>query len=307
MQSLTVGVVAVAVSDTAGIRLFVGGHAYRVQGELACLYGDRCFSAVHEPPRVYSRPDGVVGLLDSGAFSDPIDQRLTPEQALCRQLAWEERASQLWGGPWQASYLVSYDLLIDEVWTGTTRTKRRWSRADAEWAVRETVAAAAYLASQRGAIVPRVPVLSVQGVDAEQYADCAQQVLRYAVPGDWIGLGGWCILGRWQSWLPEFGQAMRLVLPMVAAAGITHVHLFGVLWEPALGGILWLADQYGITVSTDSTAPLLAAAGKNHVKSGARCPYWRDNVAWWRARLANLRTSRWYRPLPAWQRRLWVA
>jgi hypothetical protein len=72
-------------------------------------------------------------------------------------------------------------------------------------------------------------------------------------------------------------------------AGVRRVHIFGVLYLPALGGLLWLADQYGLEVSTDSTAPMLACAFKNRKKSGARAEYWRDNVAWSKAALGNLR------------------
>jgi hypothetical protein len=284
------------------VRLYVGGHASRIQGEVQDLTGFRCFTAAHRPqvgttwgPRVAD----VIGLLDSGAFTDPPERRLTPATALDRQLRWEGLASEKWGGTWRASALVSYDLLIDEVWAGGTRVKRRWSVAEAERAVRVTVEAAAYLASRRAAVAPRTLVLSCQGVDAAQYDECATAVLASATPRDWIGLGGWCILGRWRSWLPEFWRTLRRVLPRVARAGVGHVHIFGVLWLPALGGLAWLADQCGLTVSTDSTAPILNCSWRDKRKSGARHPYWRDNVAWWQETLANLRESEWYREPPA--------
>ncbi len=34
-------------------------------------------------------------------------------------------------------------------------------------------------------------------------------------------------------------------------------------------------------------------------KSGARMPWWRCNVCWWRWALAHLRESEWYRPTDA--------
>lgn len=289
-----------------GIRLFVGGHAHSIQGELVTLRGDRCFTAVHPPPATFNSPEGVIGLLDSGAFSDPPHKRLTPERALDRQLRWEQRASDVWSGPWISHAVVSYDLLIDEVWTNGIRAKRRWSVAEAERAVRETVDAAAYLASRREELVPRRLVLSCQGVDAEQYGECAAGILQHAGPDDWIGFGGWCILGRWQSWLSEFVRTCQRVLPAVRDAGVGHVHIFGVLWLPALGALLWLADHYGLTVSTDSTAPLLAVTRGNHRKAGARLPYWRDNVEWWINRLATLRESPYYRA-PQRNMTLWEA
>lgn len=280
-----------------GVRLFVGGHCAKVQGEYQDLGGDRMYTAAHRPERV-RHVGPLQGLLDSGAFTDPPHKRLTPEAALKRQLAWEQIASSKWDAPFQAHGLVSYDLLIDETWTCNQRHKRRWSLQAAERAVRTTVEAAAYLASQRERLAPRRLILSAQGVDALQYAECAAGVLQYAHPSDWFGLGGWCILGRQRRLLPIFWQTLRLVLPMIAARGIRHVHIFGVLFLPALGGLLWLADQHDLTVSTDSTAPVLACTWKNHKKAGARERYWKDNVRWWQETLAGLRQSPYYRKPP---------
>lgn len=291
---------------SAAVQLYVGGHACSIQRERVDLSGYRAFTAVHPPPP-WVDPRGLTYLLDSGAFSDPPERRLTPSAALERQLDWEERAARAWGVRVPAEALVSYDRLIDEIWIDGRRVKRRWSEREAWNAVEETVEAAAYLASQRHRLRPRRFVLSVQGVTAEQYAACTERVLAFAQPEDWIGLGGWCILGRWRSWLPEWFRTIWLVLPRVARRGIRRVHVFGVLYLPALGPLVWLADQLGLTVSTDSTAPLLAAAGRNLTKSGARRPYWRDNVRWWVETLANLRQTPYYRPPPALARQLALA
>jgi len=256
------------------------------------------FTAAHRPERV-THAEPVRGTLDSGAFTDVMnDQRLTIEAALDRQLAWEQIASNKWGTPFTAERLVSYDRLIDEKWTGVRREKRRWTVQEGESAVAETIAAARYLDSQRSTLAPRRLILSCQGVDAYQYQECMAEVLKLARPDDWIGLGGWCILGMRQSWMPTFWQTLRLVLPMVARAGVRHVHIFGVLFLPALGGLTWLADQHGLTVSTDSTAPVLACTWKDWKKAGARERYWRDNVAWWQRTLAELRTSAYYKAPP---------
>jgi hypothetical protein len=247
----------------------------------------------------------VRGLLDSGAFSDPPARRLDPQRALERQLAWERRATAFWraDAPWRAEALVSYDRLIDEVWTegpgGLARHKRRWTVAAAEGAVRETVEAARYLAARRAALAPRALVLACQGVDAAQYRECVAEVLRSAAPGDWLGLGGWCVLGRRRRrWLPAFWETLRACLPLVAHAAVRRVHLFGVLWPPALGGLLWLADRHGLAVSTDSSAPLLAATWPDPRKAGVRAATYRANVAWWRRTLATLRRTGHYRRPP---------
>lgn len=256
------------------------------------------FTAVHPPPP-YTDTTGLRYLLDSGAFSESPGTQPSLEGALNRQLAWEAHAADVWGVPVIADGLVSRDTLIDEVWVdgpaGMVRHKRRWSAQDAERAVQETVNAAAHLASRRRELEPRRLILSCQGVDAGQYSECVAEVCQLAEPQDWIGLGGWCIVGRWQSWLPEFQRTIARSLPVIANAGVGHVHLFGVLWEPAVASLLWQADQYGVTVSVDSTAPVLAATRGNARKAGMRAATWRGNVGWWRAHLANLRSSRYYR------------
>lgn len=216
-----------------------------------------------------------------------------------RQFAWEQKASRIWQSePWQAYALASYDLLIDETWVAGHKHKRRWSVEDAEWAVRETVDAAQYIAGRRADLYPRKLVLGCQGVDAVQYRECVQEVLRVATPDDWIGLGGWCILGRLQSWLPTFWATLYECLPLIQCAGVRHVHLYGVLWQPAVGGLVWLADQYGLSVSTDSASPVLVTTWKNKKRSGARCDYWRDNVNWWVTALKDIRHSPYYRQPP---------
>ncbi len=278
----------------SGIRLFVGGDPARLRGEPVALHGDRCFTAA-QPPRSRLWAAHVAGLLDSGAFSDPPEKRLTPETALERQLRWEARVSTFWGAPWQAEALVSYDRLIDEVWIAGERHKRRWSVTAAEGAVAETIEAAHYLAAHRSRLGGRRLVLACQGVDAMQYDECVTEVLAVAQPADWIGLGGWCILGRWTSWLPVFWATLYRVLPRIQAAGIRHVHIFGVLYERALAGLLWLADHHGLSVSTDSSAPLLAYQYGDPKKAGLRAPTWQANVHWWTKHLRTLHESAWYR------------
>lgn len=238
----------------------------------------------------------VTGLLDSGAFSDSPEERLSEEEALLRQIRWESEAARFWGAPWQAEAVVSYDLLVDEKWLSGVRIKERCSVAEAEHKVRVTVDAAAYLASQRERLQPRQLVLACQGVDATQYAECVEGVLAYALPQDWIGLGGWCILGQQRSWLPVFWDAMRRCLPKIAAAGVCRVHIFGVLWEPALAGLLWLCDQHGLALSTDSSGPVLSVTWSDAKKAGNRlADTWEENVRLWRERLAGLRQSQHYR------------
>jgi hypothetical protein len=284
---------------TPDVRLYVGGHG----SSFAALSGDRCFSAAHDAGTVrMERPRETTAIIDSGAFTDGPADRLTPAQALTRQLVWERAVAWRSGAPlWRAQALVSYDLLIDETWVAGAKHKRRWSVADAERAIEVTVDAAAYLASQRVMLAPRRLILSAQGVDAMQYRACMESVLQYATPVDWIGLGGWCILGRFTSWLPTFWATLYEVLPLIAAANIRQVHLFGVLYQPALGGLLWLADRHGLSVSVDSSAPARSGACTTETarkRAGCRADSMEGNVAWWIHRLATLRQSSYYRQPP---------
>jgi hypothetical protein len=180
-----------------GVRLYVGADAGSIHRRRYNLTGHRCFSAAGGPRCRYNALEAaeVIGLLDSGAFSDAPGDRLTPLDALQRQLDWEREAQRFWAHPWRAAALVSYDLLIDEKWSGRKRKKRRWSVSDADRAVRVTVEAATFLAKGRPVLAPRQLCLACQGVDAAQYEDCVKGVLACATPQDIIGLGGWCIIG----------------------------------------------------------------------------------------------------------------
>jgi hypothetical protein len=291
-----------AIQEPA-IRLFVGSHSQSVKGEIIDLSGDRCFTAAYpavggKPGKFLSNlnPDRLTVLLDSGAFSDPPKKRLSPQGALERQLNWEKQASEFWGKPWQVYVLASYDFLIDETWVENEREKRRWSAADAEGAVVETIENARFLASQREALTPRKLILTAQGVSADQYEYCVDQILEFATPDDWIGLGGWCILGTpiGKPWLPVFWQVLQRCIPKIAAAGVRHVHIFGCTYLPAISGLLWLADKYGITVSADSSRPILDHTRGDLKKAGARGQNWRESVEWWIKTLADLRAGEWY-------------
>ena len=279
------------------MKIYIGGQGGTVQGEPMHLSGARCFTAAQRPQK---QPlENVRCLLDSGAFTDVLQEsRRTPSEALERQLAWEESARLLCGAPdWQAEAVVSYDRLIDEKWDGSRRRKERWTVKAADVAVEQTVEAARFLSLNREACGSRKLILTCQGVESSQYADCAKEILSTAQTSDWLGLGGWCILGLHKSWIPEFYRTIGRVLPMCASKGLKRVHIFGVLYAPALGALLWLADAFNLEVSTDSSAPILACTRGNAKKAGVRAEsgHWRDNVAWWRQFVEGLRESTFYR------------
>ena len=115
-------------------------------------------------------------MLDSGAFSDVVKQRLTPEQALIRQLDWEISASKKLGVTWICQVIASYDFLITQRFT-----LNNWQpTTDTNSAVNLTVEATKYLARQRQNLAPRQLILACQGVNAEQYYQCVSQVIEYA-------------------------------------------------------------------------------------------------------------------------------
>lgn len=282
------------------VTLYVGADCGSIQGRRFNLTGPRMFNGQYGPfgkflPEEVRRLDGWC---DSGAFNDPPAKRLTPDAALARQLRWEGRAADKWGEPYRHKAVVSYDLLIDEKWVGGAKRKERWGVQEADRAVRVTVDAAAYLAGQRERLAPRRLVMACQGVDCCQYAECAAGVLEHCRPGDVFGLGGWCILGLHRKWLPVFWAALRKVLPMVAAAGLTRVHVFGVMWQTALGGLVWLADRHRLTVSTDSKKAAMDCTWKDLKKAGALADTWEENVRLWKEKLATLRHSEFYREPP---------
>ncbi len=218
--------------------------------------------------RVYAAPDKVkYVLMDSSAFSDKIElspqgtilknDRLSFEDALHRQITHAYQFKYVE----QVTHLASYDLLIDETWLDGERSKQRWSRDAAAYAVRETVSAAVYLSKQRRRLRkvfghPIGLVLSAQGVEVEQYMYCAEQIIPYLEEGDIFGLGGWCITGLLPTiMLPCFKQVMSKLIPFLASQGIKRVHVWGVIMPEALAFLYALCRRYGIQPSTDSSGP----------------------------------------------------
>jgi len=280
--------------------LFFEGTAKREPDNLA---GDRCWTLAHRSsykPNTFRDPAELFVLGDSGAFSHSPEQRWTFDRHLFNLNAWEQKFAKTQGWQeWYFSVAASYDLLIDEVWLDGFRQKQRWSVIEADGAVDETVAAAQYFNANRNQLQPRTLLLGCQGVNASQYKRCVERVLEVAKPEDWIGFGGWCILGHLQfkHYLFEFYKTLNECVELVARAGVKHVHLFGVRYEPAVAAMQWECDFHGITCSTDSsrvlrdcTVPSLVALKK----SGARQPYWQDNVEWWKNHLANIDRSPYY-------------
>jgi hypothetical protein len=221
-------------------------------------------------------PEGVAVIQDSGAFNDAClllqgQERHVSLMKHCRvsfkeALQRQERHAEHFGYADQIEARASYDVLIDETWTEDasglrTRCKKRWSETDADLAVEETIAAAAYLHQHRNGLPC---ILSAQGVSPRQYLHCIEQIMPYVRDGDIVGLGGFCILGLNHSYLPGFRETMRLVIPFLKREGIRRVHIWGVCFAEPLGELLWLCDhdeegnldpQQRLHLSTDSIGP----------------------------------------------------
>lgn len=194
---------------------------------------------------------GKVKLLcDSGAFQDVRGVRLSYDDALRRQLMYENRLDC---GMFHR--IVSYDHLVDEqLDENGKQIKRRVTEEEGWRYVRDTIDAAEYLDSQRWRLHERQLVLSCQGTTVEQYVSCAESVLAFARPGDCFGMGGFCIVGKNKSLQPQFYEISRRVLPMVVKAGLSDVHLFGVTASNVLREWLTISRGLPLNLSTDSSS-----------------------------------------------------
>ncbi len=237
-----------------GINETKWNHHPTAPGEFACIapvYGKTTRTKRINTVKI---PRETLVIQDSGAFSDGPGDRLSFEAALGRQIRHAERYNYRD----QITHIASYDLLIDEKWKDGVRCKARWTAQEAQAAVDETVAAAEFMARQRnGAGL----VLSAQGVDVDQYAGCVEWIVPLLERGDMLGLGGWCIIGKMpKRMMPVFRRVVRAVVPMAALAGVEQLHIWGVIYAPALGELLWMCDRYGLELSTDSAGPTMRPA-----------------------------------------------
>ena len=241
-----------------GIRLYTGVgektfNKHEVYtGEYACVSPVSGASTRTKRVNSVRVPSGAKVLQDSGAFSDGPGDRLTYGDALERQYV----HADTYGYADQVTAIASYDcLLIDEIWEHGKRRKERWPDEAGMQAVTVSIDAARYLNRHRSGISL---VLSAQGVTPTQYMKCSQGIVPLLEPGDIFGLGGWCIIGKKPAqMMPVFREAIHQVIPFLGKEQVKRVHIWGVCYAPALGELLYLCDQYGIELSTDSVGPTL--------------------------------------------------
>jgi hypothetical protein len=195
---------------------------------------------------------------DSGAFCDQHHGRLTPEQALHRQIKHAER----YGYADQVTHRATYDRLV----------RKFVPDNEAVIGVQQTIEAARWLSRNRDET--RL-VITAQGKGTGQYVECVQALLPMIEEGDVLGLGGWAYTGKDRSFtlLGLFREMVSAVIPLAAAHHIKAVHVWGVLMPAALGALLYACDQVGIAVSTDSTGPVVKIT-----MSDWGYGEWRDNA-----------------------------
>jgi hypothetical protein len=264
------------------MKLFVGPADSREP-----IHGPCCTSAARMGYPV-SRPSEV--LLDSGAFSETQEARLTFEEALARQFRWEKGARRKFGRDFCVDHFVAYDALMPSfLKDGDPEVKR----IEGEKRLAMTQAAAEYFDSRRARIEPRTLVLPIQGYSVDSYVSCCKTVLDAARPGDWLGLGGWCRIGQERLRWRDFRKVVAEVTWRTKRAGLRHIHLFGVLWLSALATFQWYCDEHGLSCSTDSTLP--ANAFWRYTQAAPASLAVAERIEWWRARVADLRDHEDYR------------
>jgi len=233
------------------------------------ILGDRQFSPLYKGRHLISSSQ-ICKLLDSGAFSDQDDQRLTPESALQRQLAFERWCEDAWNEkwrnlganyrePWQADIICSYDWLI-----GPDTPPRA-----AAHRVQVTIENARYLAKQRRHLEPRQLMFLVQGQTPQQYALCLERILEFAQRHDMIGFGGWSYLGRTRRKrdLVQLFETMQLCVALLRDSGLYGgLHLMGVAGRLPLGLVLRECDRLLLPLSADTTTLVRSAVTRDKRK-----------------------------------------
>lgn len=243
------------------------------------FYPSKVYSGTREDPYM---PEQIIGrvmlnpvyraklfeipthaLVDSGAFQD-IDkhQRLTPEEAIDRQLKYRDIFRKQFNTSWNFEAVSIYDQMIgvDEVVINGQKKKQRGTIETAKYAIESTLKSA-YIYKQYERDLGRI-IYIAQGVTPEQYVfDCAVPLLSYLRPGiDYFGIGGFCIIGKQRRLLlPLFKITVDLLLPYLKHANVQRIHTYGICMPEAITYIATKTEAYGIDLSTDSSAPELNA------------------------------------------------
>lgn len=196
---------------------------------------------------------------DSSSFQHIAKQRWFPWQALNRQLQYEEQLRWWLNEPdfhFERVFIYDDPAGVDEAVVNGKKVKVRGTHETAAQAVKRTLEAAHYYATQRERIGKARIAWVGQGIDPEQYAACVAAQLEYMQSHDVFGFGGFCIIGRMPTrMMPVFAATLERIVPMVRETGVTRFHLLGVMYPPAVRLALDCAARYGCEVATDGSGP----------------------------------------------------
>ncbi|MDY0247273.1 MAG: hypothetical protein RBR26_10160 [Methanosarcina mazei] len=195
-------------------------------------------------------------MIDSGAFQDVGNEsRLTYQEALNRQLKFEKKISKYK----KADAIVSYDRLVDEQMGEAGQFKERVPMDIAKSYVEETIKAAEFLDGCRSKLGTRKLILSCQGVNADQYIQCLENILNVSKEGDIIGFGGFCIMSKSIEYEKQYYDVIKRAFPLIKKEGINRVHIFGVGIFRALIQTDVFARMNGLECSYDTSSPEINA------------------------------------------------
>lgn len=199
-------------------------------------------------------------LCDSGAFqrngTTKHKKADTAEIALQRQLGLEATIEERHGREWHYEALVTLDqvLGVDEFIVEGKQVKQRGTEETARPAIKFTLESAEYYASQRSKIRGNI-IFACQGATPEQYVnECVTPMLDIMQKGDWLGLGGFCIIGKVPSLKPLFYATLERCIPLAKRKGITRFHILGVTAPDAILIATSIAKRFKVKISTDSSS-----------------------------------------------------
>ena len=160
-------------------------------------------------------------LMDSGAFQDiEKSKRVRPNFALERQLKLEDKLGIV------SERIVSYDFISD---------------------CKATILGNEFLIQNKNNLQKRQLVLMVQGKTLNEYIYCLKETLSMATSSDCIGFGGVANAGMVGVVKKKLLDAIKIGLPMIQAAGVKNLHIFGVATFDILkeiGMIKTILDKY---------------------------------------------------------------
>lgn len=218
----------------------LNGKEYNVE----CVTETLCVNPKY--PITISNP-ATKYIVDSGAFQDvKSENRLTFMGALERQLGMIAKIG------FDPEAIVSYDRLVDEQLRDDKQIKERVSESVGWEYVDETINAAKFLSDNRQRVNSKL-ILSCQGTTIEQYDYCVEEVLKHADKGDWIELGGFCIIYQKKEYKEQYREIVKKVLPTISKK-CNRIHVFGMSIFKELHFTETIANKYNVDVSYDTSS-----------------------------------------------------